>query len=109
MGSRVHVQSEEGGKKGEVIGTVTSAAHGWFTVELPGRAQVRARDSSCLHHPLPCIQRWDGPRSGGRCQAFSPTMMGVTGFNSPVHSTHTPSIHFTAAQVPAGRDPPCAQ
>lgn len=44
VGSRVHVQSEEGGKKGEVIGTVTSAAHGWFTVELPGRAQVCARD-----------------------------------------------------------------
>lgn len=44
MGSRVHVQ--EGGVQGEggeeeMMGTVTSVAHGWFTVELPGRAQVR--------------------------------------------------------------------
>lgn len=45
VGSRVHVQQDDAAaaeEDEEVIGTVPSVAHGWFSVSLPGQAQVRA-------------------------------------------------------------------
>ena len=48
MGSRVHMREDDGGE--EVIGTVTAVAHGWFTVKLPGQAQVCTRADSA-HQP----------------------------------------------------------